>query len=567
MGCFTRLGFICIAAVLGLSSLPSMAMAQSGRGQAAVPTPQQLNPTTQQRGPAAIDNIFAAPEPGPCPLRDSDLSFTLKSVEFAGNDGVKADQLSRAYDGLVGQKIKVAEVCDIRDRAAAMLFARGILARVEIPSQRIADGRLHLDVIEAKIVAVHFHGDGGPAEAKVEDYIEHLRALIPFDLNIAQRYILLAREVPGVRVYAAIRPSTEGRGAVDLEVTLQRKEVDLTANIQNFGSKPLGPWAGLARVDLNGLTKFGDRSSLMFYSTFDDNEQRVVQLSEEFRPGDLGFVVGWTASYSTTHPGASLATFDLSGEALDTGITVTYPLLKKQARSIDLIGGFEYVDERTYFGGNSVLVDDRLRILFAKAHGQANGIVFGRPWEAGGDIELRKGVDILHASDSTQTDLSHGGANPDAFVQRLTGHVSVRATPLLELYFAATAQNADSPTLTYEQLAIGNLTYGRGYDPSSVAGDKGIAGTLEVRVGPFSPIRDLTIGGYAFFDAAYAKYLDAAGASGGSINVRSTGFGVRVSYQDKYDLDILYARPLDSISTTTTTPPAERMLMTLTARY
>jgi hemolysin activation/secretion protein len=564
MGRTSRGRLACLVAAIGLLLFPSWAMAQASRGQSAVPTPQQLNPTTLTPGPAAIDTVFAAPEPGPCPLRDSDLGFTLKSVEFFGNDGIKASKLAHAFDGMVGEKIKIGTVCDIRDRATSMLFKAGIFARVEIPSQRIVDGRLRLEVIEARIVAVHFHGDAGPAETKVEAYLEHLRALVPFDLDVAQRYLLLAREVPGVRVYAAIRPSAEGRGAVDLEITVSRKEVDAVANIQNFGSKTLGPWAGLARVDVSGLTPLGDRSSLMFYSTFDGNEQRVVQLSEEIRPGDQGIVLDASASYSTTNPGGDLANLDLNGDAIDAVFSISYPLIKKQSQNLGVSGGFEYVDEKTNLGTGGVLIDDRLRVLFAKAHADANGSIWGRAWEVGADLELRKGLDILDASQAGQVTLSHMGANPDAFVQRLGGHVTFRAFPLVELYVAATAQNADSPTLTFEQLAIGNLTFGRGYDPSSVAGDKGVAGSVEVRIGPFSPVRDLTIGAYGFFDAAYAKFID---QTGDATTIRSTGAGVRISYQQKYDLDILYAKPLNTINTTFTAPPPERMLMTLTVRY
>ena len=539
-------------------------MAQAARGQGATPTPQQLNPVAPGAATSGIESVFAAPEPGPCPLRGSDLSFVLKSVEFTGADGIKAAKLLGSYNGLVGQKVGVDKVCDIRDRAAAALFSAGILARVEIPSQRIADGRLRLEVIEAHIVSVHFHGDAGPAEAKVEGYLEHLRALVPFDLGIAQRYILLAREVPGVRVYAAIRPSAEGRGAVDLEVTATRSPVEAAANIENFGSRELGPWSVLTRGDVSALTPLGDRTSLVLYSTFDGREQRVYQLLEELRPGDAGIVVNGSVSYSTTHPGGDLANLDLYGDAVDAVLSVSYPIIKTQSRNLGVSGGFEYVDELTNLSSGAPLIDDRLRVFFAKAHVDANGVFLDRPWEAGADLELRKGVDILDASQSGQSTLSHVGGNPDAFVQRLTGHASFRATPLVEIFVGATAQDADTPTLTFEQLAVGNLTYGRGYDPSSVAGDRGIAGSVELRIGPFSPVRDLTISGYGFFDAAYAKYID---ATGNSTTVKSTGGGLRFSYRQKYNLDILYAKPLDPINNTFVAPPPERALVSLSVRY
>jgi hemolysin activation/secretion protein len=540
---------------------PALATAQASRGQSAVPTPQQLNPSVVGRGPTALDNLLTAPEPGPCPLHDSNLTFVLKGVEFSGNTGIEASRMTSSYKEMVGQTLKVDKVCEIRDRATALLFSQGILARVEIPSQRIADGQLKLEVIEARIVAVHFHGDPGPAEAKVEDYLEHLRALAPFDLNVAQRYLLLAREVPGVRVYAAIRPSAEGRGAVDLEVTVTRKPIDATANIQNFGSRQLGPYGGLVRGDYSGLTAYGDRTSLVLYATSDFEEQRVAQILEEFRPTDTGLVINASVSYSTNHPGANLAALDLKGDDVDALISASYPIIKRQDRNVGVAGGFEYVDERTT---GALMIDDRLRVFFARAHGDANGVILGHAWDAGLDLELRKGVDILHASDLGQVTLSHSGANPDAFVQRLGWHADFHAGPLVEVYTAGTAQDADSRNLSFEQLAVGNLTFGRGYDPSAVSGDKGVAGSVELRIGPFSPTPGLTIGFYTFFDAAYVKDIDTLGSG---VTVRSTGAGIRMSYQDRYDLEVLYAKPLNPINNTALTPPSERALFSLSARY
>jgi hemolysin activation/secretion protein len=563
MAPWMRAWLACLAFALALLS-PVLALGQASRGQSAVPTAQQLNPTVVGRGPTAVDNLLTAPEPGPCPLHDSSLTFVLKSVEFTGNVGIEASRMSPSYREMVGQTVKVDKVCEIRDRATALLFSQGVLARVEIPSQRIADGRLKLEVIEARIVAVHFHGDPGPAEAKVEAYLEHLRALAPFDLNVAQRYLLLAREVPGVRVYAAIRPSAEGRGAVDLDVTVTAKPIDATVNIQNFGSRQLGPYGGLVRGDYSGLTPFGERTSLVLYSTSDFEEQRVAQILEEFRPTDTGLVVNASVSYSTTHPGANLADLDLKGDDVDALISASYPIIKRQDRNLGVAGGFEYVDERTNLGGGGVLVDDRLRVFFARAHGDTNGVILGHAWDAGLDLELRKGVDILNASDLGQTTLSHPGANPDAFIQRLGWHADFRAGPLVEVFTAGTAQDADSRNLSFEQLAVGNLTFGRGYDPSAVAGDKGVAGSVELRIGPFSPTPGLTVGFYTFFDAAYVKDIDNLGSG---VTVRSTGAGIRMSYQERYDLEVLYAKPLNPINNATFVPPPERAMFSLSARY
>ncbi len=102
-------------------------------------------------------------------------------------------------------------ICRIRDRAARIIFDNGVLARVEIPEQRIAGGALVLEVIEAQVVNVRVRGDVGPAQAAVERYAEKLRGMKPFDMAKAQRYLLLASDVPGLRVRAAVRPVHQPR--------------------------------------------------------------------------------------------------------------------------------------------------------------------------------------------------------------------------------------------------------------------------------------------------------------------------------------------------------------------
>src|SRR5438105_1979193 len=89
------------------------------------------------------------------------------------------------------------------------IVARGLLARVEIPQQTIMGGRVSFTVIEAFVAAVQVRGNAGPAQEKVEDYIEQLRGLRPFDINRAQRYLLLASDIPGVVISATLRPSAE----------------------------------------------------------------------------------------------------------------------------------------------------------------------------------------------------------------------------------------------------------------------------------------------------------------------------------------------------------------------
>lgn len=247
----SRVGLIALATTALTPPMASWAQ-QAPAPTAATPgtSAAELNPGARvsRPPPRRSAGAFTPEPPGPCPLENSKVEVTLNSVEFRGATAVGDGQLRAAYAEYLGKPQPVSVICTIRDRAAQIVFNGGVLARVEIPEQRIAGGALVLEVIEAHVVNVRVRGDVGPAQATVERYAEKLRGMKPFDMAKAQRYLLLASDVPGLRVRAAVRPSTSAeRGAVDIDLTVAKDGPDVFANVQNTGSKQVGRWGGLIR--------------------------------------------------------------------------------------------------------------------------------------------------------------------------------------------------------------------------------------------------------------------------------------------------------------------------------
>ncbi|HEY4031382.1 MAG TPA: ShlB/FhaC/HecB family hemolysin secretion/activation protein [Caulobacteraceae bacterium] len=529
------------------------------------PTPQQLNPSQQlpPQAQARASDIFLAPEPGPCPLRDSQLTFELKGVSFTGAVGGDAKNLDRAFKDQVGQTLPVASICQIRDRAAAILFSKGVLARVEIPAQRIEGGQVQLEVIEAHIASVTFHGDAGAAQAKVEAYLERLRGLTPFNLNTAQRYLLLAADVPGVQIQAAIRPSAGGRGAVDLDVTVSRNIVSVAANVQNYGSQALGPWAALARADLKGLTPYGDQTGVVLYSTLDFNEQRIFQIIEDMRPTDTGLIVHGSLSYAWSQPRGALAPLKLKGTALDAEFSANYPIIRRRRSNLNVIAGVAIVDQNTDFASGGALIDDKLRVAYLRLDGQVRTTLFGRlPIEGELGLEARKGLSVLGASRANDIALSRASGIPDASIGRADGHLSLGFSRWVEGYIAYQAQYSTVPLLSFEQMAVGNLTIGRGYDPSSVEADRGVAASFEARFMPVKLPAGFSVSAYGFYDLAYVAYVDNPESS----TVHSAGAGLRISAPRGVDLDVFYAKPFDKPTPSAPSIPTPRVMVSLTYR-
>ncbi|ODT89529.1 ShlB/FhaC/HecB family hemolysin secretion/activation protein [Phenylobacterium sp. SCN 70-31] len=535
---------------------PAFAQAQPPPSQPApgAPTPgvtaAELDPSTRvsRPPPPRAGSAFAPEPPGPCPLESSDVQVNLSSVTFRGVTALDDDELRAAYAEYLGRSQPVSVVCAIRDRAARIIFDRGVLARVEIPEQRISGGALVLEVIEAHVVNVRVRGDVGPVQETIERYAEKLRGMKPFDMARAQRYLLLASDTPGVRVRAAIRPSSSPeRGAVDIDLTVARDGPTAFANVQNTGSKAVGRWGGLLRAEFAGFTPYGESTALTVFHTLDSKEQWLVQLAETARFGSEGLVGRASITYGQSEPGGALAPVDLQSKSLVGNIEAAYPLLRSRNRNLYLAGGLDVVDQKTDFGGVTRLSHDQLRVVYARADGDYRTELSGRPLLLRGGATLRKGLSILGGSDSGDVLLSRFAGKPDAWVLKAQGGADIVLGERLTGMFRGQAQYSDSVLLPYEQISVGGLTVGRGYDPAAALGDKGLSGAFELRYGPHQLHPKVQAAPYAFFDAGYVvNNKTSVTLAEKDRTLTSVGAGVIFRLFNRANLEVTYAHPLDA---------------------
>ena len=247
-----------------------------------VPVPQTRAPRLEVEGGI---------ERAPCALDSpdfKDIRFTLRGAEFEGLERLSAAELAPAYSDYVGAEHPISVVCEIRDRAATMLRDAGYIAAVQVPEQRIADGVIRFNVLMARLADVRVRGNATGAERTIAGYLNQLTKQPVFNRYEAERYLLLASDLPGYNVRLTLRPAGTKPGEVIGDVTVQRIPAYVDFNVQNAGSKELGRWGGLLRGQLFGLTGLGDRTTLSIFSTSDFHEQQTVQLGHDFRIGAEG---------------------------------------------------------------------------------------------------------------------------------------------------------------------------------------------------------------------------------------------------------------------------------------
>ncbi|MBS0334748.1 MAG: ShlB/FhaC/HecB family hemolysin secretion/activation protein [Proteobacteria bacterium] len=533
-------------------------------GQAA-PSRAELDPAARARPPrlGGQPDLLTSPGEGPCPLAENPAPLTIRSVTFHGLRSVPAERLAGAYADLVGKAGDASDLCKIRDRAAEALFDMGVLARVEIPAQTINAGAVTLEVIEAHIVNVVVRGDAGGAAPLLERYAKKLRGMTPFDIDKVQRYVLLASDIPGLKVQASVRPNLSGeRGAVDLDLNVTRDDGDLILNAQNLQSKATGRWGALARYDWNARTEYGERTSIVGYHTLND-EQWVVQALEDIHLGDEGWTVHGAFAYGQSRPGDTLKALGLESRSLVATVEADFPLVRRRRENLSLGAGLEVVDQDTKLGGGGTLIHDKLQKLYVKAEGDKTLYWDGKPVLLRGLSVLRTGVEGPGASRGGDTDLSRAEGRPGGWSLYGEGSAVVYLAPQLFLRAQVDAQYAPKPLLAYDEYAVGSLTIGRGYDPAYVSGDSAVAASLELHAGPYQPKAGWAVSPYVFYDVGHVSNHDTGSRDE---TLASTGIGFQAPLRDRWVIDVNYAKPLDKRLIDRARPPG-RFLINLTARF
>lgn len=570
------------------SAAALLATAASAQVPPVAPTREEVErpiPERADRAAARLE-VEGGVERAPCALDRPEyqsVRFTLRDVVFDHLRGLPAEALRPAFAPYVGTEQPVAILCEIRDRAATILRDAGYVAAVEVPEQRIADGTVHFDVLMAKLVGLRVRGDAGRAERLIADYLGRLTEREVFNRYEAERYLLLAGDLPGYNIRLALRSAGAARGEVIGEVTVVRTPalVDFTA--QNYGSRELGRWGGLLRGQLFDLTGLGDRTVLAFYSTPDFEEQQTLQVAHDFRVGGQGLSFGGQLTYAWASPDIGLADVDIDSRTLFATAEADYPFVRRQGQTLRGAIGLDYVDQDVDF--NEIPFSrDRLRVAFARLTYDSVGLAEGDPrytpfeplWRFGAVAELRQGLDIFGASDSCGPGfvrcLTLGAVpptrlegDPTATVLRGGAYGEYRPMPRFTIAAAARGQYSGEPLFSFEEYSAGNYTIGRGYDPGAILGDSGFGIQAELRYGSLFPDNadSFAFEPFLFFDQAWVWNEDRLLATPDE-ELTSVGGGLRASWGDRATLALILAFPLDR---TTFQPDRDpRLLVSLTTR-
>ncbi len=525
--------------------------------------PTNIGPNVPQRDDRSIGQIESEPEPQPLDAT-STFSFTLKDVEVAGLSVYDREDFDDIIGDFLNTEVTLGSLREISNRIERRYRRDGYVAtRVIIPPQAIRDGTPTLEVFEGKIIHYEINGEIGPVKKQMARLLDNLLTDEPAQWSELERYLLLARDLPGISLTGTLRSAGDSApGGVILVVDAARKAVDGFVNMQNRNAEPTGTFTVSGGAALNSNTEFAERLGGVALLAVEVPEQVTGFLSYEQSIGNEGLIVRFTGTQGFSEPKDALADLELTTNTTILNLAFEYPVVRSRDFSLWTRGGIEFSDQRTSVSGQE-LFDDQVRLLFAGARGLILPPLGG---VTEFDVELRQGLETWGAPK-----ISVGRSRADAVSDFLLVRGSISHTqpvpPFFEIFGSFEGQASDQPLPTIEEMSLGELTVGRGYEPGALTADRGFGMIGEVRFYPPGVeawwLDSFQV--YGFVD--YGRAYDIGNPTNNPRifeELASGGFGVRFQVFETIFGDVYYAQPTTRGLSTSERQPDPTVKFTLT---
>jgi hemolysin activation/secretion protein len=418
---------------------------------------------------------------------------------------------------------------DVADVARAAGFG---LATAWVPQQRVSNGVLTVVLDEGRIDDVEVEGNAG----LVRTALAPLAQGRPVRTAELERRLLIAGDLSGVRLGKARLERRGGKNILVVEAL--RKRVETRAFVDNWGSATVGPVRARLTVDLNGLLDEADQLTVGGVVTpLQPKEFALGHAAYTLPIGSGGTEAGIGGYFALSHPGGALADRDIEGRSVEIHASLRHPFVR--SRSASIWGGIDLRvrDASQELGGVKVR-DDRLTIL-------GGNLIASQQFSSTrlrGRLLVAQGLDLIDATEEGDPLASRVDASAVFTKLEAWGELEHAFSRQWGVALQAEGQIADGPLLSSEEMGLGGKSFGRAWDYREYSGDRGIAGSAELRFDLEKLPRPLwMIQLYGYADAGRVRNYRGGFGSG---SLASAGGGVRIWLRNGLEAGIEAAFPL-----------------------
>jgi hemolysin activation/secretion protein len=520
------------------------------------PLPHMLPEQPPSLG-AGLPNFQAPATETPLPV----VNIPVHSVAIIGATAFSAASLNALISGLKGSTVPLAQIESAR-RALVDLYRNHGFVLTTVSLDIDSAGDVRFIVTEGRIVAVKLSQDIGPAGTRVLSFLSHLTEERPLNEAALERWLLLAQQVPGVSVHAVLQADASDPGALTLIAEVSKQNVSALVTADNRGFTDTGPVEGLAVLDLNSVTSFGDQTEVSIFHTSGGTDN-FGQAAESFFIGDSGLRIRLYGGAGRSNPSGVLSQIGYRSSITVFGAQLSYPLILQRNQSLSVSARFDGVDNNIKSLAGS-LTSDSLRVARLEGQYAWQDLWAGETREALNVVNLRdsQGIPYFGASADNRTAPPAGRDGEKMEFWKLNGSIGRTQTlfsPLpdasVALRLEAGGQYTSEILPSEEEFYLGGSRFTRGFYSGQVVGDKGAYATSELQLNTgysFSALRhDIDLGSqfYIFYDWGETWSNLKTDLNG---RVASFGGGVRLGLTRALELDGEVVRRL----TTQLTPAA-----------
>ena len=528
-------------------------------------TPTQLPSTVMPE--RSSDNLATAPRANPKSLPPlptaanqapqntlgasaTKIKFKLNKVVLQGNTVYSEAQLHALYQNKLDKIITVAELQEIVQSITNYYRNNGyILTRAVLPPQHVAGGIVYIQIIEGYVDHVNVIGVPKGAKPLLQQYGDKIAAQRPLQIKRMEHYLLLVNQVPGVQVKAVLEASKTNKGASDLNLVAETKTMSGYVSYDTYGTRYIGPNEITAGVEFDSIFRSGDSTQLNITRTTRPQELKFVEGLYSMALGSEGARLIFSANQALTRPGYILRPLKIDGDAFTVYTMLQYPLIRTRTQNLTLDASANYIDSRVLtLDPGLPLYTDHLRTLRFGANYDLSDSWYGAN---SASAHIEQGLVILGATPISQGTTGftsrYGASGHFTKMELQLSRLQQFGTSRYSAYFLMKGQYSLEPLLASEQFGFGGAQagLGRGYDSAEIIGDRGLAGSVELRMN-LNPGKALLQAAqlYVFYDAGVIWNTKNVVDQLRKQSATSTGVGSRFYFTKNLSGNLLWAQPL-----------------------
>ncbi len=479
----------------------------------------------------------------PVPKEKQPTLFYVRKIHLLGGDPLLPSEETRpllsAYED---KKTSFDELKVLCSKLEEKLRARGFVATVFVPPQRVENGEVRLEVVISRMGKLHLEGSRYFREWQTKSYWKIPEGRILRYPEIRSN-VLDMNENPDRKVQAVLRP-----GAAPETTDIYLKEEDrlpihMGFSADNQGVRLTGKERGGLTFQHNNLL---GRDDVLYAGGVFGDVFGTVYVQHLLPLTNFGTRLITSFNYAQVNPKKEFEPFGINGISSSYGISVHQRLLRTDFYSAEGYVGFDFKDKftRVLSAPNA---RDRLRVASAGVQFQA--IDAGGVWNLKQDLSF--GIPF-HDEETALTSRQAGSAfsKYEFEVSRLQ-----RLSDTAKVFLKIHGQLSPDKMTSQEDIFLGGFNSVRGYPESDYGADEAVVVNLEHRAqAPWipenwrlpwykTPLRQQTEW-VSFVDYGHGRLNDPSATEHVSRNLLGAGAGFNVQLEENFSMRFAWGFPI-----------------------